>query len=194
MRRYPRELDAVIWALMQEGIGTTEILARLAEDRAGLGYPITMPRSTLQHRKRRLMRTRGDPGFVVDAGQELDAAAAIERRTLEALGRRMAELEAEQNAGKALGLAEIKQLAEIGKVASAIRRRAHVRAEQAKHPAKQRAGRDTQSAKAGRTETLLERLAMDIAREGAQEGAEPITDGDVTGGAVADQELGEQAA
>lgn len=133
-RKYSDETIEAIWTLMCEGVGATEIEKRLASDRAGIGYEVPMPESTVDYYLAKLKRERGDPRAHIKPGQEIDAAQAIVRRSLAMFTHEQLALERRQRAGETLSNAEWIRLRTVTKGALECSR------DRPKDPVKQQAG------------------------------------------------------
>lgn len=90
-KRYPKQIDEAIWALLCEGIGPAQIRRELASGRA-TGKAVDMPERTMTKHVRDLKLERGDPRYQVEPGSEIDAARAIVRAGLEELNRQIERL------------------------------------------------------------------------------------------------------
>lgn len=150
--RYTPETDEAIWALLCDGVGAAEVLRRLASDDAGIGYPVDMKRRTFFDHVARLKRERGDPRAYIRPGQEVDAARAIERRTLETMAAEGIEIQGRQKAGEQLSPSDLAKLRTIGKHAHEIATRDVAPVKSAQH-------QDAGNARAVSDAALLRRLS-----------------------------------
>lgn len=159
--KYPPEMDEAIWALMCEGVRHSEIRRRLASGEAVPGHELDPPRRTYFDHVAKLKEQRGEPRMAVRDGEEVSAAEAIGRRSLEMLRQELADLEAKQKAGRenaAHGLTErdLGKLRQIERTAADIARRKADTGREKRFGDKARQKADKTAAE---PESLLARLA-----------------------------------
>lgn len=109
-RKYSQEELAAVWALHSQGRPPIDIRRALAAEDSPLGYPLEVPRRSMQDILRRLERQLGPPVAAIKPGEEDDAIDAIRREGLGAIRRRVAELTAKQDLGEELTAAEVRTL------------------------------------------------------------------------------------
>lgn len=121
-RKWPKEMDEVIWACMQDGMKPQAIQRGLLEDQFGLGAKLDVPYRTLQDKMGKLKRKRGNPKTLVMPGTEVSAIDAMNRQMLAITREKIEEAAAKQRSGEEFTVKELKDLDQLLKLANSIRR------------------------------------------------------------------------
>ena len=109
-RKYPKQLDELIWTLLVARVRPGEILRRIREGEAGLDRAYDIPKSTFEEKKRRLKLERGDPRDYVEPGDGPSTAEAIEARVLAVANREVRLIEGKVRRGEELTAGEMSKL------------------------------------------------------------------------------------